>query len=125
MKQVLWLLVLAVAAGIGYWLWYGHRKWSERKRAEEERFASFMAEVMAAGKPKNAAAAPAAPDQAAADALANQKLLFEAAHKAGEAGEAALAIQLYARLLARYPGTAFAEQARASVEAQKKRLSKA
>jgi outer membrane protein assembly factor BamD (BamD/ComL family) len=53
------------------------------------------------------------------------KLLFEAAHKAGEAGEPALAIQLYARLLSRYPQTAFADQARAAVEAQKKKLAKA
>ena len=36
-------------------------------------------------------------------ALAQQKLLFEAAAKAGEAGEPVLSIQLYARLLARYP----------------------
>jgi hypothetical protein len=52
-------------------------------------------------------------------------LLFEAAHKAGEAGEPAIAIQLYARLLSRYPQTAFADQARAAVQAQKKKLSKA
>ena len=60
-----------------------------------------------------------------ADGLAQQKLLFEAAHKAGEAGEPALAIQLYARLLARYPASAFAPQARAAVEALKKKLVKA
>ena len=41
-----------------------------------------------------------------------------------EAGEPALSIQLYARLLARYPQTALAGQARAAVESQKKRLAK-
>ena len=54
--------------------------------------------------------------------MAQQKLLFEAAAKAGEAGEAVLSIQLYARLLARYPDSTFASQARAAVEAQKKKL---
>ena len=39
-----------------------------------------------------------------------------------EAGEPALAIQLYARLLARYPDSALGIQARAAVEAQKKKL---
>lgn len=69
-------------------------------------------------------AAVAAP-VATGDDLPTQKLLFEAAHKAGEAGEPALAIQLYARLLARFPHSAFAAQARAAVEAQKRKLSKA
>ena len=53
-----------------------------------------------------------------------QKLLFEAAAKAGEAGEPALSIQLYARLIARYPDSAFVAQARAAVEAQKSKLAK-
>ena len=44
--------------------------------------------------------------------------------KAGEAGEPVLSIQLYARLLARYPESAFAAQARAAVEAQKQKLAK-
>jgi len=125
MKQVAWVLLLAIAAGVGYWLWYGQRRWSERQRAEEERFADFMAQVVSTPKPRNAAAASAVSDPGEPGALETQKLLFEAAHKAGEAGEPALAIQLYGRLLARYPGTAFAEQARASVEVQKRKLSKA
>ena len=54
--------------------------------------------------------------------LAQQKLLFEAATKAGEAGEAVLSIQLYARLVARYPHSALGAQARQAVEAQKKKL---
>jgi hypothetical protein len=54
--------------------------------------------------------------------VAQQKLLYEAATKAGEAGEAVISIQLYARLLARYPDSALGAQARSAVEAQKKKL---
>jgi hypothetical protein len=52
-------------------------------------------------------------------------MLLEAAAKAAEAGEPALSIQLYARLLSRFPQTVLATQARAAVEAQKKKLSTA
>ena len=45
-----------------------------------------------------------------------------AAPEAGEAGEPVLSIQLYARLLARYPDSALGEEARAAVEAQKKKI---
>ena len=107
-----------------------------------------MAEVMAAAKSRPAPA-PAETDPARAAGfakaaelaraaevgktadlartadLAKQRLLFDAAAKAGEAGEPVLSIQLYARLLARYPDSAFASQARAAVEAQKKNLTKA
>jgi outer membrane protein assembly factor BamD (BamD/ComL family) len=68
--------------------------------------------------------AAATPAPTVDPSLPQQKLLLEAASKAGEAGEAALSIQLYARLIARYPQTAFAPQARAAVEAQKKKLAK-
>lgn len=110
---MLWVLLLGIAAAAAYWIWRAHRRWSERARAEKERLASFMAEAVRPARPK-----------VAADALAQEKLLFESAAKAGEAGEAALSIQLYARLLARYPGTLFAGQVRAGVEAQKKKLAK-
>ena len=56
--------------------------------------------------------------------MRQQKLLFEAAAKAAEAGEPALAIQLYARLIARFPQSALVEQARGAVQAQKERLAK-
>lgn len=116
MKQVMWVLVFGIAAGLAYWLWYAMRRYQEKKQAEEARHAAFMAQMVSAavGKPAEDAAA-----------LAQQKLLFEAATKAGEAGEAALAIQLHARLVARYPASALAEQAKAAVEALKKRLAKA
>jgi hypothetical protein len=134
MKAMFWVLLLAFALAAGWWIRQSLRRWEARKRAEEERFANFMAETAAIAKPKTATlvpvpvtaiAAPAAALPQAADGLAQQKMLFEAAHKAGEAGEPALAIQLYGRLLARYPATAFAEQARAGAAAMKKKLVKA
>jgi len=120
MKQLAWLLALAAVAGLAYWLWRWQRRWTERKRAAEERFASFMAQAMSSASAPTQAAQPA-PDLAA---LAKQKLLLEAASKAGEAGEPVLSIQLYARLLSRYPESSYAGQARAAVEAQKKKLAK-
>jgi HAMP domain-containing protein len=111
-KFVLWLLVLAAIGVFGYAIWSWRRRWQERERASQERFAAFMAEA----RPKKAEVAPST--------LPLQKLLFEAAAKAAEAGEPALSIQLYARLLARFPETAFAEQARSAVEAEKQKLAK-
>jgi hypothetical protein len=126
MTGLFWLAVCGFALAVGGILWYGLRKFKGRQLAEEERLASFMAAT--AGKARLVEAMPVpAPAAApvAGDGLAQQKLLFEAAHKAGEAGEPALAIQLYARLLARYPQSGFAVQARTAVEAQKKKLAKA
>ena len=122
-----WLLLMAFAAAIGYALWRGKRHWAERKRAEDERLASFMAQALPAAQTPSAAqtlpTAQAMP-QAIDAALPQQKLLFESAAKAAQAGEAALSIQLYARLLSRYPDSAFAGQARAAVEEQKKKLAR-
>ena len=112
MKQVFAFLLLAAAAGLAFWLWTAYRRFQERARGAEQRFAAAMTEALSAkAKP--------AEDLAG---IAQQKLLYEAASKAGEAGEAVLSIQLYARLLARYPESAFGTQARAAVEAQKKKL---
>ncbi|MGE5641137.1 MAG: hypothetical protein ACM30H_13685 [Clostridia bacterium] len=111
MKALFWVAVLAlIAVGFG-WLRHGLRKVDERRRAEEARIAEFMAQAIA--RP------PATPPDPTA---AQQKLLFEAAAKAGEAGEPALAIQLYARLIARYPQSSLAGECRASVERLKARL---
>jgi hypothetical protein len=110
MKAVIWVFAIAVAGGFAYWFWHWGRRRADFKRASEERSAAFMAEALLAAKSK-------APPE--------QRLLFEAAGKAAEAGEPVLAIQLYARLLARYPDSAFAAQARAAVALQKKSLSKA
>jgi hypothetical protein len=125
MKHMVWFVALACVAGIVYGLWRLRAKWEERNRASEERFAALMSQALPKGM---AAAAPASPPSApiaskpANDTVVQQRLLLEAASKAGEAGEPALSIQLYAKLLARYPQSSFASQARAAVEAQKKKL---
>jgi HAMP domain-containing protein len=113
MKALTWLLVIAAIGVLGYALWNWRQRFLERQRAAQERFAAFMAQ-----------AKPAAPAVAADPGLPQQRLLLEAAAKAGEAGEPVLSIQLYARLLARYPESALAAQARAAVETQKQKLAK-
>jgi TolA-binding protein len=134
MRGLFWIVLLGFALAAGWLVWHSRRKLQALRRAEEERFAAFMAETAGRARPAppalpaadgtDAASAQPAAAPAGGNGLGPQKLLFEAAHKAGEAGEPALAIQLYARLLSRYPTSAFAEQARAAVEAQKKRLSR-
>ena len=114
MKVLVWLLLLGALGGVAYLLWRWHQRWLEHKRASEERLASFIAQ-----------AKPAAPAVAVDSSLPQQKLLFDAAAKAAEAGEPALSIQLYARLIARYPESAFGAQARAAIETQKGKLAKA
>ncbi len=109
MKGLLWLLVLAAFAWVAWALWRAQRRLRERREAEQARAASLLAQAL--HRPKEAAGA--APEE---------KLLLDAADKAGAAGEAALAIQLYARLMARFPQSDLLAQARAGVEAQKKRL---
>ena len=79
-----------------------------------------------AESPPPAAPAPASPEPVLPSEVGREeRLLFDAADKAGEAGEPVFAIQLYARLLSRYPQTSLAEQARAAVEQQKKKALKA
>ena len=121
-----WLVLFGFVLAVGWLVWHSRRKLAVLRRAEDERFAAFMLETTGRAKPADlpAAALAPAPKAPGGGGLPQQKLLFEAAHKSGEAGEPALAIQLYARLLARYPSTGFAAQARAEVEAQKKKLSK-
>ena len=112
MKFLVWLLILGAIGGIVYTLWRWRERWLEHQRASEERLATFVAQ-----------ARPTAPTAVALDtSLPQQKLLFEAALKAGEAGEPALSLQLYARLLERYPESAFGGQARAAIEMQKRKL---
>jgi hypothetical protein len=114
LKTALWLAAFGTIAGIGYLLRHMSQRAAERKAAAEHRAASFLAEAMKFNTAQKAAA-PAP----------QERLLFDAAAKAGDAGEPALAIQLYARLLSRFPQTALAGQARAAVDAQKKKLSTA
>jgi hypothetical protein len=119
MRVLFWVIVAGFAALCVWLVWHVRRRLAERRQAEEARAAAFVSGLIPA-QPRPAAPAATAP--AAGNEVSTQKLLFEAAHKAGEAGEPALAIQLYARLLARYPDTTFAAQARAAAEAQKKKL---
>ena len=125
MQTALWVVLIGIAAAFAWLIRHNLRKWKVRQRAEEERFASFMSATTGAVPAKEAVPLPVVvPPAAEGSGIAQQKLLFEAAHKAGEAGEPALAIQLYARLLARYPASTFAGQARAAVEVQKRKLAK-
>jgi len=120
MNILFWLVVAAFAATLIWLVWYIRRKAEERRLTEEARAAEFMTGLATAP----GSTAGNAPGAAPASDIAQQRLLFESAHKAGEAGEPALAIQLYSRLLARYPATTFANPAREAVEAQKKKLPK-
>src|SRR5882762_2470732 len=87
-KALGWFIFIVSLAVVAYALVRWRKRWQEHQRIAQARFAQFMAQA---------------------------RLLLEAAGKAGEAGEPALAIQLYARLLSRFPQTAFAAQARAAV----------
>lgn len=121
MKHVFAFLLIAGVAGLAFWFWRAYQHFAERSRASDQRFASAMTDVMSTSKAVAPLLPKPAPDLAG---TAQQKLLYEAAAKAGEAGEAVLSIQLYARLIARYPDSALGTQARAAVEAQKKKLTK-
>jgi outer membrane protein assembly factor BamD (BamD/ComL family) len=128
MTILLWLVLLGFLLTLGWLVWYSRRKLAALRTAEEARFANFLSGTAGrsiADAPPNPASLPAIPSPPGAPGVAQQKLLFEAAHKAGEAGEPALAIQLYARLLARFPDSTFAAAARNAVELQKKKLAKA
>ena len=129
MQTMAWIILVAIIAVLAFGGWLARKRWAERSRAAEAREAKFVAQLA----PVPPGPAPAAPAMAAAPAAAHrqdpgslpqQKLLFEAAAKAAEAGEPVLSIQLYARLLARYPDSGFAGQVRAAVEVQKKKLAK-
>ena len=118
MQTMAWIILVAILAVLGFGGWLVRKRWVDRARAASAREAEFIMKL-----------APAPPTMAATPredmgSLAQQKLLFEAAAKAAEAGEPVLSIQLYARLLARYPDSGFAAQARSAVEVQKKKLAK-
>ncbi len=122
-NSMFWLAVLVAAVAAVWVIARIRRTIRERERAAEERAASLVAGLaVSTAAPANPAPQPVR--AAAPDDLAQQKLLFDSAHKAGEAGEPALAIQLYARLVARYPSSGYSDQARAAAEVQKKKLVK-
>jgi hypothetical protein len=117
MKGVVWFVGLGIFVAIVWLIAHVRRQWRQRQEAAEARLASFIAQT--APSPSTVAA-PAPPAMAP-----QERLLLDAAAKAGEAGEPVLSIQLYAKLLSRYPQTQFASQARAAVEVQKKKLAQA
>ena len=135
MKILAWLLLIACIGS----LWWGVGRWrkrlQERDAASEARFAALLAQAKpgaAPAAPAGASAAslpasapPASPPPIPPGAVAREeRLLVDAATKAGDAGEPVLAIQLYAKLLSRYPQTSFAAYARSAVAELKKRLAK-
>jgi len=127
MRAVAWMLGFVIAAGVVYALWRARSQWQERQRAAAQRMASFVAQMKPAASAP-AASPPAAPPPAAPPAPpadGGARLLFDAAAKTAQAGEPVLAIQLYARLLSRYPQSPLAAQARAAVSEQKTKLAKA
>ena len=124
MRTLFWLVLVGSFAAIFFILRHLLRKHAERERAEEERAAAFLAQMTGARPAPAAAPLVPAPAPPASGTLEQQKLLFDAARKAGEAGEPALAIQLYARLLARFPDSGFAAEVRATVEVLRKKISK-
>jgi len=111
---MIWFLAAALVASFGYWLWRSLRRMEERRAAAEQRAASFVLEARGAG----VAVRNATPG-------VQEQLLHDAATKAAAAGEPALSIQLYARLLSRFPQSTLAAQARSAVEEQKKKLATA
>lgn len=126
-KGMFWVAVLVFAVAAAWIIARIRRTIKEREQAEEARAANLLAGLLSPAA--TAAVVPANPAPrpvrvAPIDDLAQQKLLFESAHKAAEAGEPALAIQLYARLLSRFPATGFAEAARAAVVALHKKVVK-
>jgi hypothetical protein len=114
-----WVVGLGIFIAVVWLVMRVRRQWRERQEAADARLASFIAQS------SPAAAAVVTPVVAApgpAPMAPQERLLLDAAGKAGEAGEPALSIQLYAKLLSRFPKTQFAVQARAAVEVQKKKL---
>jgi len=92
MKIVMALMVLAIAAGGAAWIFIAMRKYKERKAFEQEREASFVAEMLKNKPVPSAAPAPVAtPKAPPADPLAAAAESIRAALAAGRGAEAAKA----------------------------------
>lgn len=90
MKIVMALMVLAIAAGGAAWIFIALRKYKERKAFEQEREASFVAEILKNKPAPTATPAPAAaPKAPPADPLAAAAESIRAALAAGRGAEAA------------------------------------
>jgi hypothetical protein len=123
MNTLFWLVVFALLCVLGGTAWYLRQRLAQRRRAEEARLAAFVSQVLPAA-PAVTAIAAAAPGAGAGE-LTMQKRLFEAARKTAEAGEPALAIQLYERLLARYPASGLADPSRVAITELRRAVAKA
>src|SRR5258706_4396834 len=99
MRTLAWLLILGVVIAAVYALVRWRRQWAERQKAAEERFVTFIAQT------KPAAPAPSAPAAPLPQPDPHERLLLEAAGKAGEAGGTGPFVQLYAQRLARQSAT--------------------
>jgi len=90
MKIVMGLLVLAIAAGAAAWIFIALRKYKERRAFEQEREASFVAEMLKnKPAPSAAPARSAAPQAPPADPLAAAAESIRAALAAGRGADAA------------------------------------
>jgi hypothetical protein len=118
MKLLVWCSLVGAIVGLGYAFARWRRRWVERQQDAEARMASLIAQVTPAITP------PASAPVRVQAVAPQERLLLDAAAKAGEAGEPALSIQLYAKLISRYPQSTFVAQARAAVDVQKKKLAK-
>jgi len=116
MKILAGIIAIGCVAGIVVVLARLFARWGEKRKASEARFASFIAQA----RPQAPMASPQPPSSAP-----EEQLLLVAGGKASQAGEPALAIQLYARLLARFPQSRFAPQAQAALAEQQKKLAQA
>lgn len=92
MKIVMALMVLAIAAGGAAWVFIAVRRYQARKAFEQEREASFLADMLKAKPAPGAAPAPAArPKPPPADPLAAAAESIKAALAAGRGADAAKA----------------------------------
>ena len=119
MKGIFWLLLAGSVVAAAWGWWRMRRRMEDQQREEAVRAATFVAQALP-GKRLVGGTSSSVP---AAMPAQEEQLLLDAAFKAGQAGEPALAIQLYARLISRFPGSGLVAQARAGAEAQKKKLS--
>ena len=125
MKALIWFMIFGVLAGMVWAFSRWRRQWAQRQEAAEARLANFIAQANPTAQTASPVAAAVPPPAAPPPIAPQERLLLDAAAKAGEAGEPVLSIQLYAKLLSRYPQSPFASQARTAVEVQKKKLVKA
>ena len=113
---MLWLLLAACAVGAAFLAWRSWQKFSARKHAEAQRVAAFMADTLKLSRNAAAPAVAAVAAPVAADTAPIEKKLIEAAIKAAEAGEPAIAEALYRRLLERFPHSPLADFARTRIK---------